>query len=577
MRKLIFLPIFFPIFCFGQWVQLGNSINGVQANARFGWSTAISGNGSVVATGAIFFNGGSGQVTVYGFSNGTWSQIGAPINAESGGNQTGQSVSLSEDGSVLAIGEPFNNDLGFSSGHGRVRVFRNIGNNWIQVGQSLYGQNATASAGTFVDLSADGTTVAFGAPNTIVNPFTSFTGNVEVYTLQGNTWVQKGADINGDGSIIKFGSSVTLSADGNTIAIGQTGDPSNINSPQFGRVKVFKFVNNQWTQIGSAIFGQVDRDEFGIRVSLSASGNILAISSSTSNVVVVFELIAGVWTQIGNAIFGENAGDRLGNSIDLSNDGSILTVGARWNSTDGFRRGRAYVFKNQGGNWQLVDNAISGISNSDQNGYSVSLSKDGSRVVVSALENDDAGNNTGQLRIFENVALLPIKLWYFGGSYQNNEVKLNWQYETQTNFSHFEVEKSIDGIVFKRLHNIYLTQTKFYQYMDSFIKHGAIYYYRLKLVDNDGKFSYSNIVKIQAGVVNSFAVSGNPIKDNLNITGLRPGATLSLYDNAGKIVLQKRIIQNQSLSFNLSFLSSGVYYVTYAINGMVETKKIIKL
>lgn len=575
MRKIIFLPIFLPIFCFGQWVQLGTSINGVQANARFGWSTAISGNGSVVATGAIFFNGGSGQVTVYGFSNGTWSPIGAPINAESDGDQTGQSVSLSEDGSILAIGEPFNNDLGFTSG--QVRVFKNVNNSWTQLGQDLFGSRALDGAGTSVDLSADGSVVAFGTPNADVPGISGFIGKVKVFTLIGNNWVQKGEDINGDGTIIKFGSSVTLSADGNTIAIGQTGDPSNINISQIGRVKVYKFANNQWTQIGSTIFGQAERDEFGIRVSLSASGNILAISSSASNVVVVFELIAGVWTQIGNAIFGENAGDRFGNSIDLSNDGSILTVGARWNSTDGFRRGRAYVFKNMGGNWQLVNNAISGIANSDQNGYSVSLSKDGSRVVVSALENDDAGNNTGQLRIFENIALLPIKLLYFGGNYQNNEVKLNWQYETQTNFSHFEVEKSTDGLIFESLHNIYLTQTKFYHYKDGFIKQGATYYYRLKLVDNDGKFSYSSIVKIKAGYGNAFSIMSNPVKENLSVIGLTKGATLSLYDNAGKMVLQKRIMQDQSLSFNLSFLSSGVYYVTYAINGMVETKRIIKL
>lgn len=574
MKKIIFFSLFFPVFCFGQWVQLGNSINGSQANARFGWSTAISGNGNVVATGAIFFNGGSGQVTVYGLSNGIWAPIGAPINAESGGDQTGQSVGLSEDGSILAIGEPFNNDLGFTSG--QVRVFKNISNNWTQVGQDLFGQNATASAGTSVDLSADGTTVAFGAPNTIVNPFTSFTGNVEVYTLQGNTWVQKGGDINGDGSIIKFGSSVSLSADGNTIAIGQTGDPSNINIPQIGRVKVYQFVNNQWTQIGSTIFGQVDRDEFGIRVSLSASGNILAISSSTSNVVVVYQLNGGVWTQIGDAILGENLGDQFGCSISLSNDGSVLAVGARWNSTDGFRRGRAYVFKNQGGSWQLIDNAIAGIANSDQNGYSVSLSKDGSRVAVSALDNDDAGTNTGQLRIFENTTVIPIKLLYFGGNYYNNAVKLNWQYETQTNFSHFVVEKSVDGIAFNRLNNIYLTNTRFYNYTDSDLKQGSIYYYRLKLVDRDGKFSYSNIIKIQTGAVNTFSILGNLVKVNLSMTGLKRGATLALYDNAGKMVLQQTI-QDQSFSLDLSFLSSGVYYLRYSNNGAIETKKIIKL
>ncbi len=406
MKKAISILIFFPFFCLGQWTQLGNSINGQAAGDVCGWSTAISADGTIVAMGSIFNGGGRGQVRVFRLSDGVWSQVGSDINGEPGaGNQTGQSVSLSDDGTVLAIGEPFNNDLGFTSGQGQVRVFRNINDTWVQIGQDLYGQNALASAGTTVDLSADGTTVAFGAPNTQVSPSTSFIGNVEVYQLQGNTWVQKGTDINGDGSIIRFGQSVSLSDDGSIVAIGQTGDPANINVSQIGRVKVYQFVNNQWTQIGNTILGQAERDEFGWKVSLSASGTTLAISSATSNVVVVYQLIGSVWTQIGDALFGENTGDRFGYSIGLTKDGSTLAIGARWNSIDGFRRGRAYVYRNQGGNWQQIDNAILGIADNDSNGFSIAISQNGSRVAVGAINNDTSGSNAGQVRVFENTSL----------------------------------------------------------------------------------------------------------------------------------------------------------------------------
>lgn len=405
-QSSISILLLFPIICFGQWTQLGNDVNGQAAGDNCGWSTAISADGTIVAMGANFNdNGGSaaGQVRVFTLSGEVWTQIGADINGETSGDQTGQAVSLSDDGSVLAIGEPFNNDIGFTSG--QVRVFRNIDDTWTQVGQDLFGQNAVASAGTSVDLSADGTTVAFGAPNTIINPFPSFTGNVEVYELQDNNWVQKGGDIEGDGSVIKFGQSVSLSDDGNIIAIGQTGDPSNISIPQLGRVKVYQFENNQWTQIGNTIFGQADRDEFGWEVCLSGSGTTLAISSATSNVVVVYQLIEGVWTQIGDALFGENPGNLFGYSIDLTKDGSTIAVGARWNSTDGFRRGRAYVFRNQGGNWQQIENAIVGVANEDSNGFSIAISQDGTRVAVGAINNDTAGSNAGQVRIFENRSL----------------------------------------------------------------------------------------------------------------------------------------------------------------------------
>lgn len=407
MKRIFTIFTLIPTICFGQWTPLANSINGQAAADNCGWSTAISANGTIVAMGAIFNgNGGgaAGQVRVFGLSNGSWTQIGADLNGETGGDQTGQAVSLSSNGSVVAIGEPFNNDLGFTSG--QVRVFKNINATWAQVGQDLYGQNAVAGAGTSVDLSADGNTVAFGAPNTIVNPFPSFTGNVEVYQLQGNTWVQKGGDINGDGSIIKFGQSVSLSDDGNIVAIGQTGDPSR--PSQFGRVKVYQFINNQWSQIGNTIFGQVDRDEFGFRVSLSSTGNILAISSPASNVVVVYQLNDGIWTQVGDAMLGENQGDLFGSSISLSSDGSVIGVGARWNNIDGVRRGRAYVFENQGGNWTRINNPMVGVADNDQFGFSIAISQDGSRVSVGAINNDNGGSNAGQVRVFQNTSILGI-------------------------------------------------------------------------------------------------------------------------------------------------------------------------
>lgn len=406
MKPLMTILALIPTLCFGQWTQLGNAINGQAANDRLGSSTAISADGSIVAIGASSSSVGfpnAGQVRVFGYTNGVWSQVGADINGESSGDQTGTSVSLSDDGSILAIGEPFNNDLGFTSG--QVRVFKNVNNNWSQVGQDLFGENAVADAGRSVDLSADGTTVAFGAPNTIVSPFPSFTGKVKVYQLQGNSWVQKGGDIEGDGTIIKFGQSVSLSDDGNIIAIGQTGDPSNLTPPDTGRVKVYQFVNNQWVQLGNTIKGTASQDEFGYRLSLSSSGTILAIGTFGKGEVKVFELINGIWSQVGSTLVGNNPGDRFGFSLSLSSSGSFLAVGARFLTLGNNQPGSAYIFENQGGNWVQVGNQIFGVAPGDQAGFSVAISQNGSRVAVSSTGNDTGGSNAGQVRVFENLSL----------------------------------------------------------------------------------------------------------------------------------------------------------------------------
>ena len=408
MKKVISILFLLPVICAGQWTQLGNSINGQAAGDSFGYSTAISADGTIVAVGANSndSNGnGSGQVRVFGLANGIWSQIGGNLNGESGGDQTGQSVSLSSDGSIVAIGEPFNNDLGFTSG--QVRVFKNINNTWTQVGQDLYGENSSAEAGKSVDLSADGSVIAFGAPNTTVNG-TFFAGKVKVFVNQNNSWVQKGGDIDGDGSIIKFGTSVSLSNDGNILAIGQTGNPGSQAQTDIGRVKVYQFINNQWVQLGSTIPGSAVNDEFGSSVSLSDSGTILAIGSFSSNQVKVYRFTSGNWTQLGTTLVGQNPGDAFGGCVSLSNNGIFLAVGARFNSIDGFNKGRAYIYQNQGGTWTQVNNPISGASNGDLSTFALAISQDGSKVIIGSTGNDEAGSNAGQVRVFENTSLSKV-------------------------------------------------------------------------------------------------------------------------------------------------------------------------
>lgn len=405
MKKVISILFLLPVICSGQWNQVGNSINGQAAGDAFGYSTAISANGNIIAVGANSSdsNGNaSGQVRIFEYVNGVWSQIGGDLNGESGGDQTGQSVSLSSDGSIVAIGEPLNNDLGFTSG--QVRVFKNINNTWIQVGQDLYGEDSSAFAGRTVDLSTDGSILAFGIPNAVVNGV-AFTGKVRVFEQQNGTWVQKGGDINGDGSIIKFGENISLSADGNILAIGQTGNPGSQAQTDIGRVKVYQFINNQWVQLGSTIPGIAVNDEFGKSVSLSDSGTILAIGSFSSNQVKVYHLISGNWTQLGSTLVGQNPGDSFGGRVSLSNNGNFLAVGARFNGIDGFNRGRAYIYQNQGGTWTQVNNPISGAGNGDISAFALAISQDGSRVIIGATGNDDAGSNAGHIRVFENTSL----------------------------------------------------------------------------------------------------------------------------------------------------------------------------
>jgi hypothetical protein len=107
----------------GTWEQLGQDIDGEVANDRSGWSISLSSDGSVLAIGAPYNDGNgsdSGHVRVYKNISDVWTQIGTDIDGEAADDYTGYSVSLSSDGSVVAIGAFINNGNGTDSGYVRV-------------------------------------------------------------------------------------------------------------------------------------------------------------------------------------------------------------------------------------------------------------------------------------------------------------------------------------------------------------------------------------------------------------------------------------------------------------------------
>ena len=152
----------------------------------------------------------SGHVRVYRLdANQAWKKIGDDIDGEADGDGSAQSVSLSADGMTVAIGAPYNVGVyGFDIGH--VRVYRLDDNQaWKKIGDGIDGEAAEDLSGASVSLSADGDTVAIGARGNDGN------GNVRVYRLDDNqTWKMIGDDFDGDGL------SVSLSADGYTVGIG---------------------------------------------------------------------------------------------------------------------------------------------------------------------------------------------------------------------------------------------------------------------------------------------------------------------------------------------------------------------
>ena len=119
-----------------------------------------------------------GHVRVYDWAGGSWNQRGLDIDGEDAGNESGWSVSMSADGNTVAIGARYNDGNGDEAGH--VRVYDWSGTAWTQRGLDIDGEAADDTSGRSVSMSADGETVAIGAPRNDGNGNRS--GHVRVYS-----------------------------------------------------------------------------------------------------------------------------------------------------------------------------------------------------------------------------------------------------------------------------------------------------------------------------------------------------------------------------------------------------------
>lgn len=385
-----------------------------------------------------------------------WTQLGGDIDGEFGDDQFGMSVSLSSDGSIVAIGATGNDGTsGTNRGHVRVYQ-RNTSNTtivpigWTQLGGDIDGESGGDGSGQSVSLSGDGSVVAIGAnQNDGTGSVGNYRGSVRIYqraisntTVAPIGWTQLGGDIDGEVDGDNSGYSVALSIDGSIVAIGAIYSDGTINNStdNRGHLRVYqRAISNTtiapigWTQLGGDIDGEAVGDNSGYSVSLSSNGSVVAIGAiyndgttgsagdNRGNVRVYQRNITNTtiapigWTQLGGDIDGEAAGDQSGVSISLSSDGLTIAIGANYNDgsngTSGADRGHVRVYQRNVSNttvapigWKQVGTDIDGESGGDQSGQSVAISSDGLTVAIGASYNDGTtgttGDNRGHVRIY---------------------------------------------------------------------------------------------------------------------------------------------------------------------------------
>ncbi len=398
------------------WKQAGVDIDGESSSDYSGSSVSLSADGLTVAIGAPnndAHGSKSGHVRIYKYVTGIWTQVGLDIDGEAAYDYSGGSVSLSADGLTVAIGASNNAGNGSASGH--VRIYKYNGSAWVQAGTDIDGEAAGDQSSSSVSLSADGLSLAIGAhKNDGVNGTDS--GHVRIYKYNGTAWIQSGADIDGESSGDQSGSSVSLSADGLSVAIGAK--LNYVSGRNSGYVRIYKYNGSVWVQAGGNIDGEAPYDQSGGSVSLSADGlsvaigahNNAGINGAGSGHVRIYKYNGSAWVQAGGDIDGEASGDNSGRSVSLSEDGLAVAIGAYKNDgVNGLDSGHIRIYKYNGTTWIQSGADIDGEGFNNQSGCSVSLSADASSVAIGGQYNNGInGSGSGHVRLYNVEDALSI-------------------------------------------------------------------------------------------------------------------------------------------------------------------------
>ncbi len=335
-------------------IQQGEKLTGDEppGDSWFGASVALSADGNTAVVGAPQAEGGAGRAYIFVRSGATWVQqgpalVGVGAQSEITTAGFGERVALSDDGNTALVAGP--SDRFFM---GAVWVFVRSGTAWSQQGTKLAisQENGQGECGLALALSGDGNTALIGCPDE-----NAYYGGAWVLVRSGSDWVQQGERLVGadEAGRAYFGTSVALSDDGNTAAVGGWNDTEGL-----GAVWPFSRSGTAWTQQGDKLTGASEEGEghFGQTLALSGNGTSLLAGGSAdggeAGAAWAFGWTGTEWVSQGDKLVPNDATPRslFGSAIALSYAGDRAIISGL---NDG-ETGAVWEFANSGSGWSQV-------------------------------------------------------------------------------------------------------------------------------------------------------------------------------------------------------------------------------
>jgi hypothetical protein len=302
------------------WVQLGSNIFSAQTDGSFGKKISASSDCLRIAIGYQSDDtnaNNAGSVLVYSYEGSDWVQAGQTIFGSQSNSNTGIDVALSGDGLSLLVSDRL------ATNEGQLTIFGFENEQWIQKGNIIKSGVAESGFGSTLSINDDGSIIAAGS--SFVTNTSRASQYVRVFELIGSFWGQRGQDLKSNIREDLYGSSIALNSSGSRVVVS-AGPFDLTESPVQGLIYAYEFENESWKELGSNIKISLGSSG-GPDVAISSDGLMICagdpIGIEFAGRTVVFQVISDL---LANYSFTGSFLDNSINSNIATNSGGVLTT-----------------------------------------------------------------------------------------------------------------------------------------------------------------------------------------------------------------------------------------------------------
>ncbi|MBX2916088.1 MAG: hypothetical protein KF856_12530 [Cyclobacteriaceae bacterium] len=297
------------------------------------------------------------------------------------------------------------------------------------------------------------------------------------------------------------------------------------------------------------------------------SSNYLTVGTSTAPPpyadLIVYQNI--VSNSSGDITVNRNGRVAVFGNVTAAGGGTLFTVN---------NGGQVYIHGNinfSGGGSQIVNNNTTSPYGLYVNGTITNSGGGSSTSGNTANQATMQSTNPAFSNWVQNIpgSPMPVELIYFKGEVNNGLVVLNWATASELNFYKFEIEHSVNGHSYQTVGQVHGAGFDTYEkntYQFSTTAPAWRNYYRLKLMDKDGSYEYSQIILIESEVELKAEVFPNPAVDHISFhINFEPSLNdrVNVLDPTGNIVMSLALNSLETEVTIGSMLKPGVYFVKF--------------